>query len=102
MASARTITRSSGFSRLMLFSSMSAVWNRTKTKTNLVSTSPAETERQEPRKQTRRRTMTWNSSPISSRMCFRATDDDPRISCDAARHTGGQNERRKRRGLLLD
>jgi hypothetical protein len=37
--------------------------------------------------------MTWNSSPISSRMCFLATDDDPRISCDATKTVRGEEER---------
>ena len=27
-------------------------------------------------------TMTWNSNPISLRMFFLATDEDPRINCD--------------------
>ena len=47
LASARTITRSSGFSLLMLFSSMSAVWNHTQKDNRQIhkhSISPAESE----------------------------------------------------------
>jgi hypothetical protein len=34
--------------------------------------------------------MTWNSNPISLRMFFLATDEDPRINCNGFVHHGSR------------